>query len=52
MNFDNGKYRQTISRKDFLNSVHDIREGFSKKVTFNTMDSIEQKIDKTDSDDG
>ena len=23
-----------------------IKEGFSKKVTFDTMDSIEQKIDK------
>ena len=44
-NFDEGKDRQTFSRTDFFNSMN-IKEGFGKKVAFNTTDVIEQKIDK------
>ena len=45
-NFDKGKDRQTVSRTDFLNSVHEHKRRFNKKVTCDMADNLEQKIDK------
>ena len=38
-------YRQ-LAGQTSLTSFMNIKKGFSKKVTFNMMDGIEQKIDK------
>ena len=37
--------RQTVSRTDFLMNI---KEGFSKRVTFDMTDGIEHKIDSHD----
>ena len=44
-NFDKRKDRQ-LTGQTSLTPFMNIKEGFSKKVTFDMMDSTEQKIDK------
>ena len=40
------KIDRQLAGQTFLPPFMSINEGFSKKVTFNTMDGLEQKIDK------
>ena len=40
------KIDRQLAEQTTLTLFMNIKEGFNKKVTFDTMDSIEQKIDK------
>ena len=40
------KIDRQLAGQTSLTPFMNIKEGYSKRITFNTMDSIEQKIDK------
>ena len=44
-NSDKRKDRQAISRSVILNSIHEHDSYVNEKVTFDTQDSLEEKID-------
>ena len=45
-NLNQGENRQAISRTESLTTFMILKEGYSKRVTFDTTDGIEQKIGK------